>query len=598
MKNSGLKKHHFWILLGAVPLFVGLLLLLILTGPVAAISEQETKYKASASAASNAKAMGVGMLTELATQKGILEERRGQLWSVNYDRQKKAGVFVWPNPNADPARGDRDLKALENLDLRFGAQKVDLVDPAKEADAQYLILNDEMKKFTEIYFDSYAALAKTVGPTRFEGAGGWQSVLRYVTDWGTSARPESNAFWLALEDFWIQRALLKPIAEVNEGAKKFEIVKPAAGTADTPLKRKFRSRTWEIDLELTPDRVLKSTLKNRTDRLQMLGLNKSMRLKVWLDDPKLSTSQAFEYRIGGELVKGSGELIPKVVPEIHRIPAGAGAAEIYKVEQILDEITVPVRLIRKIELGYRDAKRNAAELKQPSFFPEEAPPADPAGGGPPGGMGGPPGGVGGPPAGMGGPPGGGRGGPIGMSPGGPGGEGGSAIGGAKTGTAEQVLLGNKKRYIERTEQVRRMPVGLDLVVDQAYVNDVLIAFGNSPLRFQVTQTQWQRFRDPLAATGSPESDPGTGGVAPMFPMPGVSPPGVGSSGAAGGALPTSQVTAGLVELAVYGIVSIYEKVKVKPAEAGKTSELKTDPKPEIKPDVPPNPGVPQTVPPK
>ncbi len=595
MKSDGLKKHHFWLLLGAVPLLVGLLLILILFGPSAAIAEQEAKYKASEGAIGGAKAQGVGMLAELAAQKETLELRRTQLWGVNYERQKAAGVFAWPSPFADPARGDPFLKTLEKRDLRFGAQKVDAPDAAKDPDSEYVVLNDEMAKFTASsnYFESYALLSKSVLPTRFDGTG-WQSVLRHVTDWGTG-RPESNAFWLALEDFWIQRALLKPIAEVNDGAKKFELVKSAPGTPDAPLKRTFRNRTWEIDIELD-NRVLKSKLKNRTDRLQMLGANKTMRLKVWLDDPKLSTSQPFEYRIGGELVKGSGELTPKVVPEIHKIPAGADGAAIYQVEQILDEITVPVRLIRRIELGFRDSKRASAELKQPSFFPEDAAPADPAVGAPPGAMAPP----------MPRSPG-----PMGpMGSGGPGGDATAAVG-AKTGSADQVLIANKKRYLERTEQVRRMPVGIDLVVDQAYVNDVLIAFGNSPLRFQVTQSQWQRFRDPLsmsssgggAGGGDSGGEPdGRGPMAP--PMFGV-PPG-GGPGAPAGAVASSQVTAGLVELAVYGIVSIYEKVKVKPVEPGKAADAKpepkpepmNDPKPEPKPGAPMIPPMPPTAPQK
>ena len=609
MKSDGLKKHHFWLLLASVPVLVGLLLILILFGPSTAIAEQETKNKAISDAVGGAKAPGVGMLTELATQKETLELRRTQLWGVNYERQKAAGVFAWPSPYSDPARGDQFLKALEKRDLRFGAKEVATPNPAIDADAQYVVLNDEMAKFTASsnYLESYTALAKSILPTRFDGAG-WQTVLRTVTDWGTG-RPDSNTFWLALEDYWIQRALLKPIAEVNDGAKKFELVKPEAGAADTPLKRTFRNRTWQIEIELDANRVLKSKLTNRTDRLQMLGTNKSMRMKVWLDDPKPSNSQPFEYRIGGEMVKGSGELSPKVVPELHRIPAGTGGEAIFQIEQILDEVTVPVRLVRRVEIGYRDSKRSTAELKAPSFFPEEAI-ADPAGGN---GMNPMPGPGGGPPA-MPGPP---RGGP---GPGAPGRSGAPGDVGAKTGTAEQMLIANRKRYLERTEQVRRMPVGVDLVVDQAYVNDVLVAFGNSPLRFQVTQTQWQRFRDPLGTSGTggsgSESDLGT--APPMFPGAASLPPGFGGFGggssSSAAALPTSQVTAGLVELAVYGIVSIYEKVKVKPPEAGKTTELKTEPKPgsmpepkpgpmpepkpEPKPDAPVNPGVPPTAPPK
>ena len=58
-------------------------------------------------------------------------------------------------------------------------------------------------------------------------------------------------------------------------------------------------------------------MKNKTDRLQMLGSNKTMRLNVWFDDPKIGNSQPFEYKIGGELVKGDAQRVvrPQVVGE-------------------------------------------------------------------------------------------------------------------------------------------------------------------------------------------------------------------------------------------------------------------------------------------
>ena len=588
MKSDTLKKHHFWLLFGAVPLLVGLLVIMLYTGPAEAIGTQEENYKKRKGEVGSAKASGTGFIAALGEQKTTLEERRGQLWGVNYERQKDEGVFAWPSVSKD-----RYLKDLEKLDLRFGAKEVPALEAGKDPGTQFVVLNDEMAKFTDSknYLESYTRMTSVVAPTRFEG--GWNSVLRHVTNWGTG-RPESNLFWLALEDFWIQRALLKPIAEVNAKSAKFELVKPAMGP-DTPLKRKFQNRTWEIDVEVAtegPNRVIKSKLKNKTDRLQMLGLNKTMRLKVWLDDPKLSNSQYFEYRIGGELVKGSGELTPKVVPEIHKIPAGTDPAQIYAIEQILDEITVPVRLVRKVELGYRDSKRSAAELKLPSFFPEDAAPAEVA----------QPGII--PPAGEEGR------GPLGGLP-----AGGAA---ARTGTAEQVLNANRKRYIERTEQVRRMPVGLVLVVDQAFVNDVLIALGNSPLRFQITQTQWQRFRDPLAVSAAPSSSPAPSGSPGGFSRPSYpggeeeeggqgrssfSPPPMfpGSSGGGtaptAGALPQSQVTAGLVELAVYGLVSLYEKPSVKPVDPNAVPEPKPDaPEPMIPAPKPEEPKPPMTKP--
>ncbi len=620
MKTEMLKKHHFWILFGAVPLLVGLLVILMLAGPNEAIAKQSGEYKKRSDEVAAAKAMGTGMLAELAKQKETLEERRGQLWGVNYERQKNEGVFAWPS-----ASRDKYLKDLEKLDLRFGAKEVPSLDTTKDADTQYVVINDEMAKFTNSanYIESYNRMATSVQPTRFGGTG-WQSILRHVTNWisdsSPGGRPGSHLFWLALEDFWIQRALLKPIADVNALAAKFDLVKPATGP-DTPLKRTFQNRTWEIDIELVtdgPNRVLKSKLKNKTDRLQMLGLNKTMRLKVWFEDPKVSRNQPFEYRMGGELVKGSGQISPKVVAEIHKIPAGMDPTEIFKIEQILDEITVPIRLIRRVELGYRDSKRNAIELKLPSFIPEEVAAAEPAAGGPPEGM----------PA-----FGGGERGPGGMM--GMGAAGAAGAAGARVGTAAQVLSGNKKRYIERTEQVRRVPVGLDLVVDQAYVNDVLIALGNSPLRVQITQTQWQRFRDPLAVGGSPSGAPPSeepeGGTPPDFGGGGEDsesgrrgssglgqprPPGSGTGamfpggsglggsapGGSTGSLPQSQVTAGLVELAVYGIVSIYEKAKVKPVDPNKPIEPKAEEpapvSPAPKPEEPKQPPIPPTAPPK
>ena len=45
-----------------------------------------------------------------------------------------------------------------------------------------------------------------------------------------------------------------------------------------------------------------------------------------------------------------------------------------------------------------------------------------------------------------------------------------------------------------------MPIGIDVVVDQAYQQDVLLAFANSPIRFQITQVTWNRFREPRRAT--------------------------------------------------------------------------------------------------
>ena len=177
-----------------------------------------------------------------------------------------------------------------------------------------------------------------------------------------------------------------------------------------------------------------------------------------------------------------------------------------------------------------------------------------------------------------------------------------------------------------------MPVGIVLVVDQDYIQDVLLAFANSPLRFQITQVEWTRFRGPLSGVGPSSSGndansvdyqygsvafgsglPGGGssalgpkllgprvGSAPggarnwcaaaadwyaadrhaagrraPIGMPGsYGPPGMGNPYGSSGNSSTvseSQITSGLVELNIFGIVSLYEKyTEPKKADAAAT----------------------------
>jgi hypothetical protein len=125
-----------------------------------------------------------------------------------------------------------------------------------------------------------------------------------------------------------------------------------------------------------------------------------------------------------------------------------------------------------------------------------------------------------------------------------------------------------------------MPVAVVIVVDQAYIGDLLVAYANSPLRFHTTQVQMQRFREslPIAVTGTTPGAPG----APPAP---IAPPGrggeLGSSGSTGGATASSdnQATAGLVEIAVYGIVTFYEKYTPKVTTAPVSTPAPVTPAP-------------------
>jgi hypothetical protein len=181
----------------------------------------------------------------------------------------------------------------------------------------------------------------------------------------------------------------------------------------------------------------------------------------------------------------------------------------------------------------------------------------------------------------------------------PGAESGSG-GGAGSGSSAKTVNGLEiNRYLEVSEQVRRMPVGLALVVDQEHIQDVLTAIANSPLRIQTTQWHWRRFhgdikpKDDESAPTTPTTPttptkggaerPGAESVGPTL-LPSGGKPSRGNRfqlpGTLGG--PSMKTTTGeeqqdwdLVELAVYGIASLYERYLPKSADAATTATTGT-----------------------
>ena len=261
--------------------------------------------------------------------------------------------------------------------------------------------------------------------------------------------PKSEQIWLALEDIWVQRAMLEPIREVNDNTAAFT---PVADPKSTPLKKQFRSRIWDLTIEVADPgpnqgtaKVLKAKLKNRTGQLQLLGVGNTMRLLVWLDNN--TNAQPYWFEIQGEFIGGEQEVdVPYIYT--HSLPPGIVATEISKVVQQLDERTVPIRRLDRLVLGYRSSKHEKTELQNPKFWAEDAAAASTGldGGAIAGGRGGggDPGGEGSGSTNQGGRSG-------GVSA--PGGVGPGGI--TQTGGPAGILDGNKKRYLEVTDQVRR-----------------------------------------------------------------------------------------------------------------------------------------------
>lgn len=563
-----LKKHHFWFLF--IPVCVALFLAwygLFIEVPDA-VSGTAEKLEQKKKGITNVKAQPRAMIKEYEKQVGQLDVQRVKMWQQAWEQQK--AVFAWPTEGLTGPQ----LDAVK--DLKFG-------EPVPES-----ARIDE--RFEGAYQAEYKKLIEKLEPMDFRDR--WDRVLRYVPTF--PRRPNSEDMWLALEDLWVQREVLEAIHKVNAEAAVFKTAAEWSDKANTgpvpngPKHRVFQSRLWELDLSLTEKdnvRRLEGTLKNISPRLQVMGVGNVMRLKVWLT-PQAKTPYIFEVQ-GGAVE--AGQTIKIKTLDSHTIPADWKATELFKVEQQFDVRTVPIKRVEHLALGkLSDRNHQSLQLQMAKFskaIADRETPTGAAGGGNMGFMGG---GIGTPPA---------PGGMLGATgatpmPGGMGGAmgfGGGATGYGMTGEGSQpaalnALTQNKLqryRYIDITDQVRRMPLGVAVVTDQSYMKDILESLANIRLRFQITQMHWTRFHTQLnygtsgtLNSGSGFPMPGRFGMPPsdddpMTPMSGVP----NNYNPLGAAAPTNsredQFSANLMELSVYGLISLYEKYD-EAAAAGKT----------------------------
>ena len=104
--NEALKKHHFWILFGLVPLFV-LIAVFTISSSVGGEVEKKNKEiedaKKDLGSKSNPKSAALLGLMDDAIKK--VGGKRGGLWKQNWDRQEK--IYVWPRSNGSPTSPER-----------------------------------------------------------------------------------------------------------------------------------------------------------------------------------------------------------------------------------------------------------------------------------------------------------------------------------------------------------------------------------------------------------------------------------------------------------------------------------------------------------
>jgi hypothetical protein len=490
-----MKKQHFWLLL--IPLFVGLLLawLGLFFGVADATETKETENKTAKDGIEKTKAQAKKQLEEYDKRKEVLFGLRTERWKEMWNLQQ--GIYQWPD-----ALGEVEINKVK--DLKFGADI---------SDAQFKALyRDQSMK-------GYEDLAKDAAPIQF--AGDWRTALRTVPAW--KRNPESEDIWLATEDYWVQKELINALVEVNKDGGKFRRPTDFAEKdrkpewKNDPKERTFIGRTWQLDLKLvdTPDgTAIQGSITNLTPRLQPFNATGGLLFNVWLvDDPD---AKPFLFLAEGTSQEGGKKEPIKFLKERHIVREGR-AIELVKVEQVFDIRTAPVKRVDQVVLGALADRQRQAELQMTAFSTKAAETDTAAAAAAGGAAGGPASALGGSASGP----------PPGMTvAGGPGGPGGPGASGSQTSTDFTYNGLARRRYINITGQVRAMPVGLVVVADQGYVQDVLTALANCKLRFQTIQTTLARFRGSLSYLPQP-----VGGYSPFGSSPGGTPPrGEGSEG--------------------------------------------------------------------
>lgn len=595
-------KQQFWFLLMAYVPLVLIALIMLWTSVAGAIEEKRKKVESAEKALSGIKdPKNDSWIAALQVRQDKVAEKKEKIWKNAWEVQK--AFMTWPTfldrkDNSDyyKAQVGRWPDSLTvNNDKPFGELIKERVHTefAKELYApqvhEFITMADPVNE-------------KMEGVVQYQG--GWENLFVYVQDdegkpGFKHVPPTSEELWLAEEDIWVQRELLRIIKNTNDLAATFKQVSgpplPLNKDKDEVARRVFTSATWKLDLVLAKPKdqtryVARGTITNLSNRKQVLSIPFEIRF-LDVAEPEYLFAEA------EPLAPNATADIKETSLKILREPRG-----VESVKQIYDWRTAPVKRIDKLVFARAEAfsHRTDGLTLLARKFPTEseggdtvpAPSADPglasklqstvAGGGS------------------------------------------SRVSGATNRTPNGL---EKNRYVDLTAEVRRMPVGLVLVIDQDHIQDLLTEVANSRLRIQTTQMYWQHFsgkikpeggqnkimgptpsggpdakmkegRRPAGSekfAGGPGAIPGTrpaGREGPPRPsgtpgLPGMlqgtgmgeenrrmfqDMPGKLQGGMAAASAAAEEYQPNLMELAVYGIASIYERYPDKPASGDKAAK--------------------------
>ena len=556
LDKETLLKEHFWFLLAlAVPLALVSLILLWVTsaGPIAAKEKTIKDAEADLKRVQSSKPKHPRWLDALKKREDSAIVQQKKVWEKNWKDQEK--LMTWP--------ASFRPEYLEQLNQMYFGDDI----PGESIRSAYPSnYQDQIRDIIDL-----AQPRNGSGQVMVQPHDSWETLLRLMPEsldaWKNP--PTSEDLWLAQEDLWVQRGLLQIVRDVNDAVASFT----GKGAGQHMV---FTNPDWMLDLTLAQDDkgkpIVKYRLTNIGSRRQNLGFSFEITF-AGVDTHGLLPIDGEPLAPGKSIPAEGEQVLPgKAKPGEWVIDVGRPSS-LKSVRQVFDWRTVPVKRVDKIVMGALSHRQSTLELKPAKVFADQkdantAP--GPATSQPSRGVGGK---------------------PIAETPGT------THPGGA---AAEDLSKNGlvRKRYISTTAEVRRMPVAMVLIVDQAHMQDVLTAVANSPLRIQVTQWLWRRYHGDIkpreeektntangesGRDGRPQRIPVGGrpeGTPPAGIRPGVRPGvGPGGYGQPGTGTAAEEQEWDLIEISIYGVASLYERYPPKQpkAEAAATPQTGTTP---------------------
>lgn len=557
LDKETLIKQRFWIIvILVVPLWLTMVCVLKF-GVAGTVEEKRNEYDKATKAVSAINDPKNGnFIGPVKVKEDILKSKKDKIWEQawkdqNLDEKKRPSPLIdWP------------AELLGRLGNHYFGQDIS---------------ENDRREYARIY-PGYAAelqreFTNMVAPVEFNGE--YKSVIHTVQQWEDNRVPLLEELYLAQEDIAIQREMLRIVKEVLDTLKKFhreetpkDFQKTYPGAQGVQV---FRNNNWEFTLVLEQNdkkqlivNGQKSKIKNINPGKRTLPLGRAQFAVMQGQSGSVLFRVPVEYLLPGQ----DTALFNSI--NISKFNKSAPL----DMEQVFDWHTSPIKRIDSVAMGFNSHRTAGYDLKMREIKETIQSSGKIIG---QSGTGGPVGGA--------------------VS-----GKGATDPNAAPPQTPNKL---DRYRYLDVREQVRWMPVGLALVVDQSAIQDVLGAVANSRLRIQTTQVAWSHARgihqqqkksDPRESQGEnvagPRTPTGDGGESgPTVGAPGR--PGTAGKTAGGGPpgftgaearrspiTNTEQDDPNLVELAVYGIASIYERFPPPPpvptstADAGKTATSK------------------------